>query len=213
VHDREDCTVRDDDADVLIVGAGLAGLACARTLERAGLSVIVVEAADEVGGRMRTDLVDGFLCDRGFQIVNPAYPALRRLVDLDALELRSFDAGVAVRHDRGLAVLAEQVAVVAPLAARVATQVAQVGDAERELTDLVRASEVVTRIEHVEELLLRLQRDHRLREVGSGHHLVRDLEHCAERYLAAFHERSSLRTEGSRRGWRATGGVLLSARI
>ena len=63
VHDREDCTVRDDDADVLDVGAGLAGLACARTLERAGLSVIVVEAAEEVGGRMRTDLVDWFLCD------------------------------------------------------------------------------------------------------------------------------------------------------
>lgn len=99
--------MRDDDADVLVVGAGLAGLACARTLERAGLSVIVVEAADEVGGRMRTDLVDGFLCDRGFQIVNPAYPALRRLVDLDSLELHSFDAGVAVRHDRGLAVLAD----------------------------------------------------------------------------------------------------------
>ena len=99
--------MRDADADVLVVGAGLAGLACARTLERAGLSVIVVEAAGEVGGRMRTDLVDGFLCDRGFQIVNPAYPALRRLVDLDALEIRSFDAGVAVRHDRGLAVLAD----------------------------------------------------------------------------------------------------------
>ena len=96
-----------EDADVLVVGAGLAGLACARTLERAGLSVIVLEAADEVGGRMRTDHVDGFLCDHGFQVVNPAYPALRRLVDLDALELRSFDAGVAVRTQRGLSVLAD----------------------------------------------------------------------------------------------------------
>jgi len=95
------------DADVLVVGAGLAGLACARTLERAGLSVIVLEAEDDVGGRMRTDVVDGFLCDRGFQVINPAYPALRRLADLDALQLRSFDAGVAVRHDRGLAVLAD----------------------------------------------------------------------------------------------------------
>ncbi len=99
--------MRDEDADVIVVGAGLAGLACARTLERAGLSVIVLEAADEVGGRMRTDHVDGFLCDRGFQIINPAYPALRRLVDLDALELRPFDAGVAVRNQRGLAVLAD----------------------------------------------------------------------------------------------------------
>ncbi|MDF2092682.1 NAD(P)/FAD-dependent oxidoreductase [Knoellia sp. 3-2P3] len=96
-----------EDADVVVVGAGLAGLACARTLERAGLSVIVLEAADEVGGRMRTDHVDGFLCDHGFQVVNPAYPALRRLVDLDALELGSFDAGVAVRTQRGLSVLAD----------------------------------------------------------------------------------------------------------
>jgi phytoene dehydrogenase-like protein len=104
-HGREECTVRD--ADVLVVGGGLAGLACARTLERAGLSVVVLEADDEVGGRMSTELIDGFLCDRGFQIINSAYPALRRLVDLDALELRSFDAGVAVRHDRCLAVLAD----------------------------------------------------------------------------------------------------------
>ena len=99
--------MRHDDADVLVVGAGLAGLACARTLERAGRSVVVLEADDDVGGRMRTDLVDGFLCDRGFQVVNPAYPALRRLVDLEALQLRSFDAGLAVRHDRGMAVLAD----------------------------------------------------------------------------------------------------------
>jgi phytoene dehydrogenase-like protein len=85
-HGAKERTVSAEDADAVVVGAGLAGLACARTLERAGLSVIVLEAADEVGGRMRTDHVDGFLCDRGFQVINPAYPALRRLVDLDALE-------------------------------------------------------------------------------------------------------------------------------
>lgn len=99
-----------DDADVVVVGAGLAGLACARTLERAGLSVVVLEAAPEVGGRVRTELVDGFRCDIGFQLVNPAYPAVRRLVDVDALRLRTFEPGVAVRrHDGpgGLAVLAD----------------------------------------------------------------------------------------------------------
>ena len=83
-------------ADVVVVGAGLAGLTCARELERAGLAVTVLEASDGVGGRVRTDLVDGYRCDRGFQLLNPAYPALRTLVDLDALDLRSFAAGAAL---------------------------------------------------------------------------------------------------------------------
>ena len=60
--------------DVLVVGAGLAGPQYARVLSRAGRSVVVVEATDEVGGRERTELVDGFRCDRGFQLLNPAYP-------------------------------------------------------------------------------------------------------------------------------------------
>ncbi|SER64845.1 Flavin containing amine oxidoreductase [Pedococcus cremeus] len=99
-----------DDADVVVVGAGLAGLACARTLERAGLAVVVLESAPEVGGRVRTELVDGFRCDIGFQLVNPAYPAVRCLVDVDALRLRTFEPGVAVRRHDGpgaLAVLAD----------------------------------------------------------------------------------------------------------
>mgnify|MGYP001019870416 CR=1 FL=1 len=60
-----------DDADVLVVGAGLAGLNAARRLERSGLEVVVLEAADVAGGRVRTDLVDGFRVDRGFQVLNP----------------------------------------------------------------------------------------------------------------------------------------------
>ncbi len=95
------------DADVVVVGAGLAGLACARTLERAGLEVVVLEAGDALGGRVRTDVVDGFRCDRGFQLLNPAYPPVRRLVDVDALGMRTFEAGVAVRRDDGLAVVAD----------------------------------------------------------------------------------------------------------
>jgi phytoene dehydrogenase-like protein len=90
-----------DSVDVLVVGAGLAGLNAARTVARAGRSVVVCEASDGVGGRMRTDVVDGFLVDRGFQILNTAYPALRAAVDLDALDLRSFVPGAAVRTDDG----------------------------------------------------------------------------------------------------------------
>lgn len=93
--------------DVLVVGAGLAGLTCARELERQGYEVVVLEASDGVGGRVRTDRVDGYRCDRGFQLLNPAYPALRTLVDLDALDLRSFAAGAAIAGRRGLAVVAD----------------------------------------------------------------------------------------------------------
>ena len=81
------------DRDVIVVGAGLAGLQCARTLARAGLDVGVLEASDAVGGRIRTDVVDGVLVDRGFQLLNPAYPAVRRWVDVDALGLQAFMTG------------------------------------------------------------------------------------------------------------------------
>ncbi|KHL09443.1 UNVERIFIED_CONTAM: hypothetical protein LK11_52665 [Mumia flava] len=83
-------------ADVVVAGAGLAGLTAAARLQDAGLDVVVLERSDGVGGRIRTDLVDGFRLDRGFQLLNPAYPEARRTLDLDALDLRPFDAGVVV---------------------------------------------------------------------------------------------------------------------
>ncbi|MFK4088200.1 NAD(P)/FAD-dependent oxidoreductase [Kribbella sp. NPDC020789] len=83
-----------DDADVIVVGAGLAGLAATLHLQAAGRQVILVEAAEAVGGRVRTDEVDGFLLDRGFQVLLPAYPEVRRLLDLDRLDLRPFTRGV-----------------------------------------------------------------------------------------------------------------------
>jgi phytoene dehydrogenase-like protein len=85
--------------DVLIVGAGLAGLCCARELDRHGVSFKVVEASDGIGGRVRTDEVDGFLLDRGFQVLLTAYPEARRVLDYDALDLRSFFDGALVRFD------------------------------------------------------------------------------------------------------------------
>src|SRR5919199_6877965 len=83
-------------AEVVVVGAGLAGLACARRLDASGVAVTVLEAEDRVGGRVRTDVVDGFRCDRGFQLLNPAYPEVRRVLDLHALRLRPLPAGVGV---------------------------------------------------------------------------------------------------------------------
>jgi phytoene dehydrogenase-like protein len=82
--------------DVVIVGAGLAGLSAARVIQQHGLSVVVLEASDAVGGRVRTDIVDGFQLDRGFQVMLTAYPELKSQVDMRALDLRPFDPGALV---------------------------------------------------------------------------------------------------------------------
>lgn len=81
-------------ADVLVIGAGLAGLGAALELKSAGVDVRVLEASDVVGGRMRTEVVDGFRLDRGFQVINPYYPELRRLGVVDELDFRPLAAGV-----------------------------------------------------------------------------------------------------------------------
>jgi phytoene dehydrogenase-like protein len=93
--------------DVAIVGAGLAGLTAARDLSDAGYEVCLVEASDAPGGRVRTDRVDGLLLDRGFQLLNPSYPRVKRDVDVDALRLLPFDAGAMVAQGRDRTVIAD----------------------------------------------------------------------------------------------------------
>ncbi len=89
------------DPDVLIVGAGLAGLSCARRLNEKGLSCLVLEASNAVGGRLRTNRVDGFQLDRGFQVLLTAYPEAKQILDYEALNLRFFIAGALVRYAGG----------------------------------------------------------------------------------------------------------------
>ncbi len=83
---------------VIIIGGGVAGLACARHLESAGVSSLVLEAAESVGGRIRTDCVDGFSLDRGFQILLTAYPEARKLLDFPALRLKAYEPGALIRY-------------------------------------------------------------------------------------------------------------------
>ncbi len=91
-----------EDASAVIVGAGLAGLAAATQLQRAGCKVVVLEASDGVGGRVRTDLVDGFRLDRGFQVLLTAYPELANQFDVDALNLRCFEPGALVWNGKAM---------------------------------------------------------------------------------------------------------------
>lgn len=89
----------DDQLDVVVVGAGVAGLSCARTLVEAGMRVRVIEASDAVGGRIRSDHVDGFTLDRGFQVLSTAYPELRDRCDVAALEPCLFERAALVHAD------------------------------------------------------------------------------------------------------------------
>ncbi len=85
--------------DVVIIGAGVAGLAAARRLSIAGREVCVIDASDDIGGRIRTDSVDGLLLDRGFQLYNPSYSEGKSVLDLKALDVKSFSPGVIVSID------------------------------------------------------------------------------------------------------------------
>ena len=95
------------DCDAVVVGAGLAGLSCARQLVAQGLDVRVLEASDGVGGRVRTDDCHGFQLDRGFQVLLTAYPEAQEVLDYTALNLRSFYAGALIRTAGGFHRLAD----------------------------------------------------------------------------------------------------------
>lgn len=86
---------------VVIVGAGLAGLTCAHHLRTQGYDVLVLESSDGVGGRVRTDELDGFRLDRGFQVLLTAYPEAQRELNYDALQLRRFEPGSLVQTESG----------------------------------------------------------------------------------------------------------------
>jgi phytoene dehydrogenase-like protein len=115
-------------SDVVIVGAGMAGLVCAADLSRAGIEVTVVEASDGIGGRVRTDALDGFLLDRGFQILLTGYPQVKQRIDLAALELGRFIPGAIVRTPQGTSRLSNPLARPQDLLATLTSPVASLRD-------------------------------------------------------------------------------------
>lgn len=88
----------DQAENVVIVGGGLAGLTCARELHKAGRPFLLLESSDSVGGRIRTDVVDGFRLDRGFQVLLTAYPAAKSQFDYEKLKLRPYKNGALIRR-------------------------------------------------------------------------------------------------------------------
>jgi protoporphyrinogen oxidase len=81
---------------IYIIGAGLSGLVAALELEKSGFSPVILEASGAVGGRIKTDKVDGFLLDHGFQVLNTAYPEAKKYLDFQALHLKTFDPGAVI---------------------------------------------------------------------------------------------------------------------
>lgn len=84
-------------ANVVIIGAGISGLACAKRLMGSGIDFLILEAGQRIGGRIKSDQVAGFILDHGFQVLQTAYPEARRQLDYGKLKLKPFSPGVAVR--------------------------------------------------------------------------------------------------------------------
>ncbi|SEH11901.1 Phytoene dehydrogenase-related protein [Natronorubrum sediminis] len=92
---------------ILVAGGGLAGLVAARHLAGGGADVTLLECRDAVGGRVRTVERDGYRFDKGFQVLFPAYPAVKRELDLEALDLRRFTSGATIARPNRRSVLAD----------------------------------------------------------------------------------------------------------
>jgi phytoene dehydrogenase-like protein len=89
-----------EDQKIYIIGAGISGLVAAIELEKAGFTPVILESSGEIGGRMKTDNVDGFLLDHGFQVLNTAYPEAKKYLDYGQLHLKNFDPGAVIFDEK-----------------------------------------------------------------------------------------------------------------
>ena len=85
----------------IVIGAGVAGLTAAYYLEKEGYSIDLIEKSDQIGGRIKTDVVEGFLLDHGFQVLLDAYPECKKILDYRTLALKRFASGAIILHENG----------------------------------------------------------------------------------------------------------------
>lgn len=88
--------MKKQDYKIHIIGAGFSGLIAATVLEKNGLSPVIIESTDRVGGRVKTDIVEGYQLDHGFQVLLTAYPAAQKYLNLEALQLQTFIPGASI---------------------------------------------------------------------------------------------------------------------
>lgn len=119
---------------ILIIGAGVAGLSAAINLHRKGYNIQIIEATDRAGGRIKTDIVNGFRLDHGFQVLLTSYPETKSLLNYNALRLKSFLPGAKVMYDGGMFDIADPFR--RPLAT-IATILAPVGSLKDKINTFV----------------------------------------------------------------------------
>ncbi len=90
-----------NDFSTVIIGGGISGLTCAKYLNEKGYSFLLLEGSDALGGRVRTDKVDGFLLDRGFQVFLTNYPEAKKILNYNNLDLKYFESGSLVKAEKG----------------------------------------------------------------------------------------------------------------
>ncbi len=90
---------------ITIIGAGIAGLTCAKYLKDRGIEAVILEASDGVGGRVRTDELDGFKLDRGFQVFLTSYPEAEKLLDYESLKFKKLLSGARIRNGDDFSVM------------------------------------------------------------------------------------------------------------
>ncbi len=90
-----------NDFSTVIIGGGISGLTCAKYLNEKGYSFMLLEGSDALGGRVRTDKVDGFLLDRGFQILLTNYPEAKKILNYNNLDLKYFGSGALIKAEKG----------------------------------------------------------------------------------------------------------------
>lgn len=90
-----------NDFSTVIIGGGISGLTCAKYLNEKGYGFMLLEGSDALGGRVRTDKVDGFLLDRGFQVLLTNYPEAKKILNYNNLELKCFSSGSMIKAEKG----------------------------------------------------------------------------------------------------------------